>query len=830
MSTPYSDGPKDSKIAVIAEAPSYAEIAGGKPLIGPSGGIYETCLHSAGLARGTIYSGNVSRKMIGSGKELLKVTPKKAEWTERGKVELHEFEERARELDANVFIPMGNIALKALCNQTGISKFRGSILPCSIPGLEDRKVIPTYHPAATLRGKSIWKHDIILDFLRADRESSNRSIPAPHGELIHDPTLDEVYDYLHECEKKKKFAHDIEVYNFQLSCMSFSHDAWTGLCIPFFDMRSNSRHRWTEEQETELWRYIASLLCADNEIIGQNYIFDMSVMALRNGILPRGKIRDAMVAHSILYPNLPKGLDYLCSVYTNIPYYKDDRKLWDKLEEGEEAQDRFWEYSAKDPIGTYQAWNEVEEDILDDPLYKKTYDRTMALYDPLLYIQQKGMNVDVEERKNAAEKLELDIQKKLEELHDLADYEFNPGSPQQCAGYFYDHKGIKPYTNDGRVTTDDIALRRIYKQHNVKEAKLVQEYRNLSKLHSNSMTAFLDPDNRFRCSMNPRGTIFGRLSSSETIFGTGGNMQNLDLRFKHFLKPDEGHFLLEFDKAGSEWVIMAYLTQDPKMLEVVQGNISPHVVTSHLSTGMPMELIVEEDKKLGHMTDPEGIKEARIHLVPEILDYKEFLPANMTVRQAYKKANHGLNYGFGYKQFALKNDMLERDAKRIHTFYHRSYPGIEDWHKEIRKQLKKDRTLVNCFGRKVRFLGSMNDELYRSGYSMPAQSTNVDMVNDAMIKVWHDEELRKFELLMQVHDSLLDQHEIPDTHDGWFELGRGVHKIAHVHMTPELEYNDRKFTVKTELKVSKKSWADMEEVSINGTIDQTVKNLRRVLM
>ena len=835
--TPFSDGPHTSSLAIIAEAPSYAEISEGRPLVGPSGGIYEQCLHSAGIARRTIYTGNVSRGQIKDGKELLipgRNTAKgwvPSKWTQKGEAERELFYDRARELDANVFVPMGNIALKALAGVDGISKYRGSILPCTVHGLKDRKVIPTYHPAATLRGKSVWKNDIIVDLLRCQRERGSQSIPPAHGELLWDPNFDEVLSYLDACEAAGKFAHDIEVYNHQISCMSFSIDAWTGICIPFHDGRKKGRHRWTPEQEVQIWKRIAEVLEGGHEVIGQNYIFDMSVLLLRNGILPRGLIQDSMVAHSIMYPDLPKGLDYLCSIYTNVPYYKDDRKLWNKLDDSEDAQQRFWQYSARDAVATLQAWNEIERDLLEDPLYTRTYLRTMSLYDPLLFLQQKGIPVDINARADANKQLEIDIAAKLKELHEKADYEFNPSSSQQCAKYFYEHKGIKPYKNDGSITTDDVALTRLRKTHGLEEAGLVQSYRNLSKLYSNAMTARLDPDNHFRCSMNPRGTYGGRLSSSETIFETGGNMQNLDLRFKKFLRPPPGYAFFEFDKAGSEWVIMAHLTRDPMMLQVVQGDVSPHVVTAYLSTKIPMSLIVVEDKAIGHLTSPEDIRRAREEHVPEILEYGELLPRNMTVRQAYKRANHGLNYDFGYKQFALKYDLLERDSKRIYDLYHRAYPGIQDWHRDgIRRQLKKDRTLINCFGRKLRLLGNLNDDLYRKGYAFPAQSTNVDMINDAMVSIWNAPECQPFELLMQVHDSLLYQVKLPPANGlSWARLALLVERIAHRYMTPELEYHGEKFTVKTDLKVSTESWADMEEVNIHLGLEATEIHLRESL-
>jgi DNA polymerase I-like protein with 3'-5' exonuclease and polymerase domains len=67
----------------------------------------------------------------------------------------------------------------------------------------------------------------------------------------------------------------------------------------------------------------------------------------------------------------------------------------------------------------------------------------------------------------------------------------------------------------------------------------MQDVRTLNKLGSGYLDVQLDPDERLRCSYNPRGTKFGRLSSSETVMGTGLNMQNLDPSFKAFIVPDE---------------------------------------------------------------------------------------------------------------------------------------------------------------------------------------------------------------------------------------------------------------------------------------------------
>ena len=91
-----------------------------------------------------------------------------------------------------------------------------------------------------------------------------------------------------------------------------------------------------------------------------------------------------------------------------------------------------------------------------------------------------------------------------------------------------------------------------------------------------------------------------------------------------------------------------------------------------------------------------------------------------------KKSNHGLNYDEGYNTFALINEIEIAEAKRIVNLYHSIYPGIRQWHEFIKRQLSTDRTLTNCFGRKIRFFDGWSDSLFKAAYSALPQSTVAD--------------------------------------------------------------------------------------------------------
>lgn len=265
--------------------------------------------------------------------------------------------------------------------------------------------------------------------------------------------------------------------------------------------------------------------------------------------------------------------------------------------------------------------------------------------------------------------------------------------------------------------------------------------------------------------------------------------------------------LIEFDLAGAEWVVVAYLSQDSNMLGVVASGKSPHVVTGALISGASEEFVELENKMVGNHTDASTIEalRAKIEIPPGI-----FLPRVMSIRQAGKKSNHGLNYNMKFRRFALENEMLEMDAKPICDAYvNQAYPGIKDYWSDVRQELKENnRTLTNCFGRKVKLRNEWGEELFNQAYSFKPQSTVVDSVNRAMILVYRDDsiEFRPCALGAQVHDSLQTQFPIPQTQGEWEALAAACEKVIE-YMRPTLFYH-QEFRLNCDMKIGI-NWGDM---------------------
>ena len=538
MSKPYEEGNPDAKICFLAEAPARTEMRMGKPLVGPSGQLFDRSIHTAGIPRRDTYILNVWETEVKRGAKGTitdsygdTLWTEKSGFTEAGLEAAQPTIQRLQKCKANVICPLGGVPLDLMYQDHRITKWRGSILESSrLPG---RKIVPTVHPAFLLRGQYIMRYPFISDLARVREESSHAEIRLRKRIYRLDPSYDEAIAYLDLANTQQAIATDIEVLNHQVSCFSVAISPDDVICISLVGRQG---HRWTIEQEVEIWRRYALILANPDVMkINQNLIFDLGFLIKQMGIFYDGPLGDTMVAHHIIWPDFPKGLDYLCSIHTREPYYKDDGKLWSKPWAD---LDQFWLYNAKDSATAFEIWENLQDHLNNG--FRSSYEETIDLFPALLYMMTRGILVDLDQleeyKKNTAKK----IGEKEAELAETADYPFNPGSSKQCIEYFYTHKGIKPYTNakTHRPTCDDKALARIVRRFNLPEARLVQELRGLNKLMSTYLTAGIDPDSRLRCSYNPRGTTTGRLSSSQTIFGGGLNMQNLHPEFKEFLVAD----------------------------------------------------------------------------------------------------------------------------------------------------------------------------------------------------------------------------------------------------------------------------------------------------
>ncbi|MEE9420122.1 MAG: uracil-DNA glycosylase, partial [Desulfatiglandaceae bacterium] len=247
-------GPHTAPICFIGEAPGADEVRQMRPFVGPAGMELTRLLTQAGISRSECYLTNVVKERppgnnIKAFIDLSRRAPVHTKEYDAYELELYSELEK---LEANVYVPLGNIPLYALTRRKGITKWRGSILSASVLG-KAIKVIPTIHPAALLpgRGQYIWRYFVLHDLHRVLLESKSPEVDLPDYELVLRPTFAEAMAYIDACRDTELVAVDIEVINEEVSCISLSTSSDSSISIPFTEDRENY---FTEGEELAIWR------------------------------------------------------------------------------------------------------------------------------------------------------------------------------------------------------------------------------------------------------------------------------------------------------------------------------------------------------------------------------------------------------------------------------------------------------------------------------------------------------------------------------------------------------------------------------------------------
>lgn len=219
------------------------------------------------------------------------------------------------DMDPNLIIALGNAACWALLGQTKITALRGTISRTNniLTGL-DLKVIPTFHPAAVLRQPTM-RVTVLADLNKARREAKFKETRRISRFLhVIDPTeagLRTGYEWFQK--PAIAYANDIETIYNQISIIGFSRAPDDGLVIVFRN-EDYSNYWPTPELEFQAWKLAIHGLQTTTPKIYQNGLFDISYL-LRMGIVPKNPRHDTMLWHHSEYPELPKSLGYLGSLY-----------------------------------------------------------------------------------------------------------------------------------------------------------------------------------------------------------------------------------------------------------------------------------------------------------------------------------------------------------------------------------------------------------------------------------------------------------------------------------------------------------------------------------
>ena len=324
-------------IALVGEAWGEQEERQRTPFVGPAGWHLTQMLNEAGIHRADCYLTNVFNlrpkptndienlcgpERRGGFPPLRSIGPNKYV-REEFFPEVIRLHRELANLRPNIAVLLGNTACWAILGTTNISKIRG--VPCYSTVLPKLKCLPTYHPAVILPGRSYELRPIIvMDLMKAKRESTFPEVRRPERTIYIEPTLEEMEWYRHEfLDNARKISFDIETHGQQITCIGFAPDSMSGLVVPFFDGRSATGSYWpTADDEERAWDYVRDVLNSDQPKIAQNGLYDINFLWRSYGIAVKNFEDDTMLLHHALQPESEKSLGFLGSVYTDEASWK----------------------------------------------------------------------------------------------------------------------------------------------------------------------------------------------------------------------------------------------------------------------------------------------------------------------------------------------------------------------------------------------------------------------------------------------------------------------------------------------------------------------------
>ncbi len=487
----------------------------------------------------------------------------------------------------------------------------------------------------------------------------------------------------------------------------------------------------------QVLKIVAPLLESEGEKTGQNVKYDWLVMA-RHGVKVQGPFFDTMVAHYLIAPEEPHGLDALARRelnYQTIPISsligkgKDAKSMRD-IPPAEVAT-----YACEDADITLQLSEVLRPRLETSGVKDLANDLEFPLVPVLARMESEGIELDRSVLMELSERATEDLAQLEEQIYGVAGEEFNIGSPAQIGVILFEKLGLRVVskTSTGKPSTKESVLTELAAEHEL--PGMILDWRELAKLKSTYIDALGDlvhPETgRIHTSYSQTTAATGRLSSSNP------NLQNIPIRTargreirRSFVAP-QGHVLLSADYAQIELRILASLAGDEAMQQAYRDGVDIHTTTAARVFGVEPDAVTREQ------------------------------------RSKAKEVNYGIPYGIS--SFGLSNRLRcsVSEAQELIDTYNRSFPAVASFLVEQVEKARENGYAETMLGRR-RYLPDINarnrnvrSAAERVAVNMPIQGTQADMIKLAMItidRILAEGDFRT-KMLLQVHDELV--FEVP---------------------------------------------------------------------
>jgi len=146
------EGPRHAEIMLIGEGPGAREDEQGRPFVGSSGKFLDQLLEQAGVTRADVWVTNVVKCRPPGNRDPL---PDEIDICTRNYLQ-----HQIRIVNPSIIVTLGRISMGLFFKGAKITQIHGQMR-----NVEDRFVIPMYHPAAALHLQSL-RSTIMADFAK----------------------------------------------------------------------------------------------------------------------------------------------------------------------------------------------------------------------------------------------------------------------------------------------------------------------------------------------------------------------------------------------------------------------------------------------------------------------------------------------------------------------------------------------------------------------------------------------------------------------------------------------------------------------------------------
>ncbi|HUF10308.1 MAG TPA: DNA polymerase I, partial [Rhodothermales bacterium] len=467
--------------------------------------------------------------------------------------------------------------------------------------------------------------------------------------------------------------------------------------------------------------------------LGQNLKYDI-VTLMRHGVRVVGPLFDTMVAHYLLAPEEPHGLDNLALKYLGYRMVPITELIGDgknQLSMRDVPLDQVCSYACEDADISLQLADALKEIMEREGLLEIAEKIEFPLILVLADMETAGIRVDPRILAEISEILDTQIKILEIDIYEVAGEEFNIGSTQQLGEILFNKLGLRKVskTSKGAASTKETVLEELSTEHPL--PGLILDWRKLTKLKStyvDSLGELMHPETgRVHTNFNQTVAATGRLSSS------GPNLQNIPIR----------------TEMGRE-VRKAFVAEDSRML-------------------LAADYVQIELRILASMSGDEGLKEAfargeDIHTSAAALIYG-IPPVEVTreQRRKAKEVNYGIPYGISSWGLAQRLRCSMKEAQALIDTYLQSFPRVTTHINNVINEAHTRGYVQTLMGRR-RFVPNIQSRnrtqrsfAERVAVNMPIQGTQADMIKIAMVRI-HDrlkKEKMESRMLLQVHDELV---------------------------------------------------------------------------